>query len=51
MEKDEGQFEALMTDNFTFSSAAGDDHISRALSKRNAGIHRPSLSSDPIWSA
>jgi ketosteroid isomerase-like protein len=29
VEKDEGQFEALMTDNFTFTSAAGDDHISR----------------------
>jgi len=27
--KDEGQFEALMTDNFTFTSAAGDDHISK----------------------
>ena len=29
VEKDEGQFEALMTDNFTFTSAAGDDHIGR----------------------
>ena len=29
VEKDEAQFEALMTDNFTFTSAAGDDHISR----------------------
>ena len=29
VEKDEGQFEALMADNFTFTSAAGDDHISR----------------------
>jgi ketosteroid isomerase-like protein len=29
VEKDEGQFEALMADNFTFSSAAGDDHISK----------------------
>ena len=33
MEKDEGQFEALMTDGFTFSSAAGDDHISRSTFK------------------
>ena len=33
VEKDEGQFEALMTDNFTFTSAAGDDHISRATFK------------------
>jgi len=29
VENDEDQFEALMTDNFTFTSAAGDDHISR----------------------
>jgi ketosteroid isomerase-like protein len=27
VEKDEAQFEALMADNFMFSSAAGDDHI------------------------
>ena len=33
VEKDEGQFEALMTDNFTFTSAAGDDHISRSTFK------------------
>jgi ketosteroid isomerase-like protein len=33
VEKDEGQFEALMTDNFTFTSAAGDDHISRGTFK------------------
>ena len=33
VEKDEGQFEALMTDNFTFSSAAGDDHINRGTFK------------------
>lgn len=32
-EKDEAQFEGLMTDNFTFSSAAGDDHISRSTFK------------------
>jgi|SRR5579863_208773 len=32
-EKDEPQFEALMADNFTFSSAAGDDHISRSKFK------------------
>ncbi len=31
--KDEGQFEALMTDNFTFTSAAGDDHISKSAFK------------------
>ena len=30
VEKDEKQFEALMTYDFTFSSAAGDDHISRS---------------------
>ena len=33
VEKDEGQFEALMADNFTFSSAAGDDHISKSAFK------------------
>jgi len=33
VEKDEGQFEALMTDNFTFTSAAGDDHISKSAFK------------------
>jgi ketosteroid isomerase-like protein len=33
VEKDEGQFEALMADNFTFSSAAGDDHISKSTFK------------------
>ena len=33
VEKDEGQFEALMTDNFTFTSPAGDDHISRSTFK------------------
>ena len=33
VEKDEAQFEALMTDNFTFTSAAGDDHISRSTFK------------------
>ena len=32
-EKDEAQFEALMTDNFTFTSAAGDDHITRSIFK------------------
>jgi ketosteroid isomerase-like protein len=31
--KDQGQFEALMTDNFTFTSAAGDDHISKSAFK------------------
>jgi ketosteroid isomerase-like protein len=31
--KDSGQFEALMTDNFTFTSAAGDDHISKSAFK------------------
>jgi ketosteroid isomerase-like protein len=34
VEKDEAQFEALMADNFTFSSAAGDDHISRSTFKK-----------------
>ena len=29
VDKDEAQFQALMTDNFTFTSAAGDDHINR----------------------
>src|SRR6201998_3932418 len=33
VEKDEAQFEALMADNFMFSSAAGDDHISRSTFK------------------
>jgi len=33
VEKDEGQFEALMNDNFTFTSAAGDDHISKSTFK------------------
>jgi ketosteroid isomerase-like protein len=33
VEKDEAQFEGLMADNFTFSSAAGDDHISRSTFK------------------
>jgi ketosteroid isomerase-like protein len=31
--KDQGQFEALMADNFTFTSAAGDDHISKSVFK------------------
>jgi ketosteroid isomerase-like protein len=31
--KDQGQFEALMADNFTFTSAAGDDHISQSAFK------------------
>jgi len=33
VEKDEGKFEVLMADNFTFTSAAGDDHISRSTFK------------------
>jgi ketosteroid isomerase-like protein len=32
-QKDESQFEALMAENFTFTSAAGDDHISRTAFK------------------
>ncbi len=31
--KDQGQFEALMAGNFTFTSAAGDDHISKSAFK------------------
>ena len=31
--KDQGQFEAMMADNFTFTSAAGDDHISKITFK------------------
>jgi ketosteroid isomerase-like protein len=31
--KDQPQFEAMMADNFTFTSAAGDDHISRSAFK------------------
>jgi ketosteroid isomerase-like protein len=31
--KDQRQFEALMADNFTFTSAAGDDHISKSAFK------------------
>lgn len=34
-EKDQDQFEALMADNFTFTSAAGDDHISKSDFKTN----------------
>ena len=33
VKKDDGQFEALMADNFTFTSAAGDDHISKSTFK------------------
>src|ERR1700758_5503238 len=51
VEKDEGQFEALMADSFTFSSAAGDDHISKSTFKtqcwdtQNALIERFDLES------
>ena len=38
--KDLGTFNALLADNFTFSSAAGDDHISKSTLSRNAGTHR-----------
>ncbi len=31
--KDLGTFNALLADNFTFSSAAGDDHISKSMFK------------------
>ncbi len=31
--KDLGMFDALLADNFTFSSAAGDDHISKSTFK------------------
>ena len=31
--KDQGQFEALMAEDFTFTSAAGDDHISKSVFK------------------
>jgi len=31
--KDQGQFEALMAGDFTFTSAAGDDHISKSAFK------------------
>src|SRR6202035_3945523 len=31
--KDQGQFEVLMADDFTFTSAAGDDHISKSAFK------------------
>jgi hypothetical protein len=34
--KDLDTFNMLLADNFTFTSAAGDDHIS----KRNVGTHR-----------
>ncbi|KAA6464674.1 nuclear transport factor 2 family protein [Acidobacteria bacterium AB60] len=33
VEKDEAGFEGMMAENFTFSSAAGDDHISRSTFK------------------
>jgi ketosteroid isomerase-like protein len=31
--KDQGQFDALMAEDFTFTSAAGDDHISKGAFK------------------
>ena len=40
-----------MADNFTSSSAAGDDHISRSTFKTQCwDTQAQSLSSDPIWS-
>jgi SnoaL-like domain len=33
--KDWGPFDVLLADNFTFSSAAGDDHISKSAFKTN----------------
>jgi hypothetical protein len=33
MQKDWGPVDALLADNFTFSSAAGDDHISKSVFK------------------
>ena len=33
VEKDEGQFEALMTDNFSLTRSACEDHISRSTFK------------------
>ena len=33
MKKDVGQFQALMADHFTFTSAAGDDHITASTFK------------------
>ena len=38
--KDRRPVDRLLADNFTLTSAAGDDHIIRALSKRDAGKHR-----------
>ena len=40
-----------MTDNFTFTSAAGDDHISRSTFKTQCWDTQVSSSSNPIWSA
>jgi hypothetical protein len=38
--KDWRPVDILLADDFTFTSAAGDDHISKSASKRNAGSHR-----------
>src|SRR5580658_10794546 len=39
-QKDWGPLDSLLADDFTFSSAAGDDHISKSAFKSNAGKHR-----------
>jgi len=47
--EDWGPLDSMLADNFTFTSAAG-DHISKALSKHNAG-RRKSISSGVLnWS-
>ncbi len=48
--KDLGAFNMLLADNFTFSSAAGDDHISKSTFKRNAGTRRLISSNVLTWS-
>jgi len=49
--KDQGQFEALMADNFTFTSAAGDDHISKSAFKTQCWDTQVNFIDRLIWSA
>ena len=48
--KDWGLVDALLADNFTFTSAPATTPSIRAPSRRNAGIHRLIFSIDSIWS-
>ena len=49
-QKDWGPVDSLLADNFTFSSAAGDDHISKSTFKTNAGKPRSISLHILIWS-